>query len=154
MSVAVPAVKPAIGRLPARWLQGWAVLTLGIGLLAIASGGVVTTFQVGMADPIWPTYPWHLALISWKEPGPGILVEHTHRALDYTLGACAIVLAVGCWLCETRRWLRWLGTAALAAVICQGLIGGLRVVLNARGDGTALAFVHGCFAPLVFALLA
>jgi heme A synthase len=121
--------------------------------LALLSGAVVTTFRVGMADPIWPTYPWHLLLISWEEPSPGFLVEHTHRLMDYLAGFCITVLAVGLWAGERRRWLARLGLAALAAVVLQGLLGGFRVKLN-EWAGTDLAFVHGCFAQLVFALLA
>jgi heme A synthase len=105
-----------------------------------------------MADPIWPTYPWHLALISWKEPSVGYIVEHTHRLFDYLLGGCCILLAIGLWHFQKRRWLGWLGLAALGGVIVQGLLGGFRVRLNAL-VGTDLALIHGLFAQLVFALL-
>ncbi len=135
-----------------RWLHYWAVLTVCAAILALTSGAVVTTFRVGMADPVWPTYPWHLALISWSEPSSGFLIEHTHRLLDYFLGLCAILLAVGLWFGQPRRVLRWLGVAALAGIIAQGLLGGFRVLLHAL-VGTDLALIHGSFAQLVFALL-
>jgi cytochrome c oxidase assembly protein subunit 15 len=135
------------------WIHLWAVLTVCVGVVALVSGALVTSFGVGMADPIWPTYPWHLALINWQEPQPGYIVEHTHRAADYTLGLCIIVLAVGLWLKTPQRRLRWLGVAALGCVIAQGLLGGFRVVLHAR-MGLDLAFLHGVFAEVVFALLA
>lgn len=105
-----------------------------------------------MADPVWPTYPWHLALISWQEPSAGFIVEHTHRLFDYLLGFCCILLAAGLWWFQDRRWLGWLGVAALGGVIVQGLLGGFRVLLNAL-VGTDLALIHGLFAQLVFALL-
>jgi cytochrome c oxidase assembly protein subunit 15 len=127
------------------------VLTVCATVALLALGAVVTTFRVGMADPIWPTYPWHLLLISWQEPSPGFLIEHTHRAMGYIVGCCVIVLAAGLWFGQERRWLSWLGLAALLAVIVQGLLGGFRVRLNAL-VGTDLALVHGCFAQLVFAL--
>jgi cytochrome c oxidase assembly protein subunit 15 len=135
-----------------RWLHGLAVLTVCIAVLALSSGAVVTTFQVGMADPIWPTYPWHLALISWQEPKPGFIIEHTHRLFDYLLGFFSILLAIGLWRAQPRRWLGWLGVAALGGVIMQGLLGGLRVLLHAPA-GTELALIHGLSAQLVFALL-
>jgi len=135
-----------------RWLHGLAVLTVCIAVLALSSGAVVTTFRVGMADPLWPTYPWHLALISWQEPSPGFIIEHTHRLFDYLLGFCSILLALGLWRAQPRRWLGWLGIAALAGIIAQGLLGGFRVLLNAL-VGTDLALIHGLFAQLVFALL-
>jgi heme A synthase len=136
----------------AAWLRVWAVLTAIMAVGALLLGAFVTTFRVGMADPIWPTYPWHLLLISWDEPHPGYVIEHTHRFLGWTLGACIIVLAAGLWRTAPTRSLRWLGEAALAGVVLQGVIGGLRVRWNAM-YGTELALIHGCFAQIMFCLL-
>ena len=136
-----------------RWLHRWAVCTAGATLVLLALGSLVTTRRAGMADPVWPTYPWHLLLTSWEEPRPGFLIEHTHRLAGYIVGCCAIVLAVGLWSRESRRWLRWLGVVALLGVTAQGLLGGFRVLLD-RWLGTDLAMVHGSFASLVFSLLA
>jgi cytochrome c oxidase assembly protein subunit 15 len=118
----------------------------------LAIGSIVTTFRAGMEDPIWPTYPWHLLLISWEEPRSGFIIEHSHRAAGYFVGLCAIVLAFGLWRYQRDRWLRWLGITALGAVIVQGLLGGFRVLLD-RLLGPNLALIHGSFAQLVFALL-
>lgn len=134
------------------WLHRWAVFTVVMTVILLALGAIVTTFRVGMADPIWPTYPWHLLLIDWAEPSSGFLIEHSHRLAGYLLGCCVIVLAVGLALAEPRRWVRRLGWAALLGVIFQGLLGGFRVRLHAW-LGTDLAALHGCFAQLVFALL-
>ncbi len=86
-----------------RWLHAWAVLTAVVAAVLLALGAVVTTFRVGMADPVWPTYPWHLLLISWDEPSPGFVIEHTHRLAAYAAGFCVIVLAVGLWFAGPRR---------------------------------------------------
>src|SRR5438067_3475709 len=123
------------------WLHRWAVLTVCATFVLLLLGAVVTTFRVGMADPIWPTYPWHLLLISYDEPRPGFIIEHTHRLAGYIVGCCVIVLAIGLWYYHPRRWLGWLGVLALAGVIVQGLLGGFRVVLNAL-VGTNLALIH------------
>src|SRR5262249_55820749 len=56
---------------------------------------------------------------------------------------------------RTRRhggWLRALAVITLLAVMFQGLLGGLRVRLNAL-YGKELAPVHGVFAQVVFCLL-
>ena len=139
-------------RFAPRWLHAWSVLTAGATVALLALGAVVTTFQVGMADPVWPTVPWHLALIDWSEPNPGFVIEHSHRLAGYIVGCCVIVLTVGLLLSARRSWLKWLGIAALAGVIAQGLLGGFRVVLHAL-LGTNLAIIHGCFAQIVFSLL-
>src|SRR5947199_158364 len=60
--------------------------------------------------------------------------------------------AVGRKRLEPAVGLAWLGSAALAGVMVQGMLGGFRVRLNAL-FGTDLAVVHGCFAQVVFALL-
>jgi heme A synthase len=135
-----------------KWLHRWALLTVCAAFGLLLLGAVVTTFRFGMADPIWPTYPWHLLLISWQEPRPGFLIEHSHRLAGYIVGCCTIVLAAGLWLREPRRWVCWLGTAALVGVSVQGLIGGFRVKLD-QWLGGHLAPIHGCFAQIVFGLL-
>src|SRR5262249_52904668 len=94
----------------------WAVLTVCATFCLLALGGILTTFRVGMAAPVWPTSPWPLLLISWDEPSAGFLIEHTHRLAGYIVGCCIIVLTAGLWLGERRRWMSWLGTLALAAV--------------------------------------
>jgi heme a synthase len=131
-----------------RWLHAWALFTVAVSAAAVTLGAVVTTFRVGMADPVWPTYPWHLLLISWDEPSPGFLVEHAHRLVAYLAGFCVIVLAVGLWFGGSRR----LGLLGLACVVVQGLLGGVRVLFNAKA-GPELAAVHGCFAQVVFSLI-
>jgi cytochrome c oxidase assembly protein subunit 15 len=135
-----------------RWLHLWAVITVCATFVLLFLGAVVTTFRVGMADQVWPTFPWHLLLISWDEPSAGFLIEHSHRLAGYIVGCCVIVLAIGLWRCDPRRWVRRLGLLALLGVIVQGLLGGFRVRLNAL-LGTDLAVIHGCFAQIVFALL-
>jgi len=133
-------------------LHRWAVFTACATFVLLLLGAVVTTFRVGMADPIWPTYPWHLLLVSWEEPRPGFLIEHGHRLAGYMVGCCVIILAVGIWRNEKRTGVRWLGVAALLGVIIQGLLGGFRVKLD-RILGNDLALIHGCFAQIVFGLL-
>jgi heme a synthase len=137
---------------PSRWPHRCAVLTTIGAVILLALGATVTTRHAGMADPLWPTYPWHLALVSWTEPRPGFLIEHTHRLVGYVVGCCGIALMATLWLTESRRWVRWLGTIALVGIIVQGLLGGFRVKLDAW-FGADLAMVHGSFAPVVFCLL-
>lgn len=137
----------------ARWVQRLAVFTALAALPLLFLGAEVTTKQVGMVDPVWPTQPLYLFVegTAW-ERGIGFLIEHGHRLAGWTVGACVIVLTIGVWQTESRRWVRWLALAALVGVSCQGILGGLRVRLNAY-LGTDLALIHGCFGQLVFSLL-
>ncbi|GIW80772.1 MAG: cytochrome aa3 oxidase assembly protein CtaA [Gemmatales bacterium] len=135
------------------WLHVLAVFTVAATLVLITLGSLVTTYRVAMADPIWPTTPWHLFTVSWQQADPGYLLEHAHRLAGYIVGILSIGLAVACWSVAARRRLRWLGVAALAGVSIQGLLGGFRVRLN-EWLGTDLAVVHGSFAAIVLSLLA
>ena len=120
-----------------RWLHCWALLTVAATVVLLPLGALVTTIRAGMADPVWPTTPWYLAVTPWQGLSVGFLIEHSHRFAGYFVGCCAIVLAVGSWWCGPR-WLAWLGIVSLLAVIAQGLLGGFRVRLErpARsGDG-------------------
>jgi cytochrome c oxidase assembly protein subunit 15 len=132
-------------------LHRWAVFTAAATFGLVFLGSLVTTLRVGMADPIWPTYPWHLALIDWTEPKAGFIIEHTHRAAGYFVGCCIIVLMLGLLLGPRPRTLKVMGVVLLAAVIVQGLLGGFRVLLD-RYLGPNLALIHGCFAQIVFGL--
>jgi cytochrome c oxidase assembly protein subunit 15 len=139
---------------PAAWVHAWAVLTAVCTLPLLTLGAEVTTHRVGMVDQRGFREPWHLlALWLQGEPlAPGYVIEHGHRTFGFLVGVCVIVLTVSLWLLEPRRWVRWAGGAALVGVCVQGVLGILRIDLNALMGGT-LPLVHGLFAQLVFALL-
>jgi cytochrome c oxidase assembly protein subunit 15 len=143
---------PATTPIGPRWLHALAVLTALAALPLLFLGAEVTTRQVGMVDPAWPTVPWHLWLTGWLDRGLGFLIEHGHRLAGWLVGFGALALMIGMWLREPRRWLCWLATAAACGVALQGLLGGLRVRLNEL-LGPDLALIHGCFGQLVFSLL-
>jgi heme a synthase len=115
-------------------------------------GGLVTTTDAGMAVPDWPsTYGYNLFLYPWQSwlAGPwDLFVEHGHRLLASSVGMLTIALLVVLWRSEKRLWVRNLGFAALALVIFQGVLGGMRV----RLDEQTFAMFHGCVGPLFFAL--
>ena len=102
---------------PPRWLQVWAGVTLALLFALLALGAFVTSFRAGMAVPVWPTRPWHLALVSWSEQEPGFLIEHSHRLLGFLVGGMVSILAIGVWLTERRPVLRWGGFAALLGLL-------------------------------------
>jgi cytochrome c oxidase assembly protein subunit 15 len=117
-------------------------------------GGLVTTYDAGMAVPDWPeTYGYNLLRYPWQTwlAGPwDLFIEHGHRLLGAAAGLLAIALVVVVLLTDRRRWLVAMSVGALALVIVQGVLGGARVVFDAR----LVAMVHGCVGPIFFAYLA
>ncbi|HUK43341.1 MAG TPA: COX15/CtaA family protein [Candidatus Bathyarchaeia archaeon] len=60
----------------------------------------------------------------------GIKYEHGHRMFAEFIGLLIIAVAVWTQRVEARKWMRVLGWTALAAVIAQGIIGGITVKLG------------------------
>lgn len=112
-------------------------------LVLILAGGFVTTTATGDTIPEWPLSWGRLIPPSF---GGGIAVEWTHRVLAGAVALLVAALAIWTQLAERRPWVRRLALAALAAVVIQALIGGLRIYV----PGAAVAIVHACFAQLVF----
>ncbi len=117
----------------------------------ISVGGLVTTYDAGMAVEDWPTtYGYNLFLYPWQEWifGPfDLFIEHKHRLLGGLAGIISIALvAVSFWF-DRRPAVRWGAVGALLLVILQGLLGGFRVLLDDR----TLALIHGCVGPAFFA---
>ena len=133
------------------WLHGYAVLLTASILVLICSGGMVTSKGAGLAVPDWPnSYGYGMFAFPVSRWVGGVLLEHTHRLAASTVGFLTIILAVWLTLAERRRWVRNLGYAALGAVILQGVLGGLRVVLVADWIG----IFHASLAQAFFALAA
>jgi cytochrome c oxidase assembly protein subunit 15 len=133
-----------------RWPNRLAIALALATFPLIWMGGLVTTYGAGMAVPDWPQtygYWFYYPLRSWLATRD-IFLEHSHRMIGTVVGLLSIALAVALWRWDCRRWVRWLGVAALAGVCAQGILGGLRVRMNE----ILLADIHGCVAPLFFAL--
>jgi cytochrome c oxidase assembly protein subunit 15 len=125
-----------------------AVLTAAATCVLIVFGGLVTNTGAALAVPDWPTTFGHnMFLFPWSQMVGGVFYEHSHRLLGALVGLLTVSLAVALWPRGGR--LRALGVVAVAAVIAQGVVGGLRVVLLTD----ALAMVHGPLAQAFFALV-
>lgn len=132
------------------WPHRFAVLLACATFPLLWVGGLVTTTKAGMAVPDWPsTYGYNLFLypISTWLAGPwDFFIEHGHRLFAAAVGLISIVLCVAVWRQQAASWVRWLALGAVALVIAQGVLGGMRVLMNER----LLAMLHGCIGPLFF----
>jgi len=129
-----------------------AVLTACATFPLIFMGGLVTSHQAGMSVPDWPnSYGYNMFLFPPRLWVGGILYEHTHRLMGTVVGILSIALVISAHLTKgAGRRERALAWSVLAAVIFQGVLGGLRVVLVKLG----LAVIHGCVAQAFFCLAA
>jgi cytochrome c oxidase assembly protein subunit 15 len=133
-------------------------------LLLLIAGALVTSHDAGLATSDWP-----LSNGQWFPKMVGNLFwEHGHRMVATTVGFLTLVFALHLhrWTLwrvlkrlagskpvvpvqpnEPPLWLRRLGLVALAAVIAQGLLGGLTVKLMLP---LAVSAAHATLAQLFF----
>ena len=139
-----------IDRRYSAWLNRFAWLTAVATLFLICSGGMVTSKNVGLAVPDWPTtFGYNMFLFPVSKWIGGVLFEHTHRLIASTVGVLTIILAVGLWFGQERQSIRNLGLIAVAGVILQGILGGLRVTLLKDEIG----IFHACLAQAFLGLI-
>lgn len=144
-----PIPGPGLSRHIAAALLGL-LLTLATFLL-IGTGGLVTSYNAGLAVPDWPGSfgNWiFLPAKIWSDMA--VMLEHNHRLTGQAAGLICIatVIATG------RAW-GWKSKVAilaylvLAAYIYQGVMGGLRVTEKS----VPLAVIHGVQGQLLFMLV-
>ena len=104
------------------------ILPLGV-LGLIFMGALVTSNDAGLAVPDWPnTYGENMFLYPPSKWTGGIFYEHVHRLIASGIGLLTFVLTVWVLKTEKRKWMRWTALVALAAVILQGILGGMTVL--------------------------
>jgi heme a synthase len=131
-------------------LNRFAWFTAFATLLLICSGGMVTSKGVGLAVPDWPTtFGYNMFLFPVSKWIGGVLFEHTHRLIASTVGFLTIVLAIWLWRTEDRQSVKTLGLVAVAGVILQGILGGLRVTMLKDQIG----IFHACLAQAFLGLI-
>jgi len=130
--------------MPGPGLHRFSVLLAVCTFLLVAAGATVVSKEAGLSVPDWP--------LSYGKVMPpmtgGVLYEHGHRMIATTVGLLTVILCVWLWLKDDRRWMKWLGTVALLAVIAQGVLGGLTVLYLLP---KAVSVGHACLAQLFFA---
>lgn len=124
----------------------FALLVVAWATVLLTAGALVTSEDAALAVPDWP--------LSYGTLNPpmvgGIAFEHSHRLIAAALGLLVIILATLLWRYDERPSIRYLGLAAIAGVIFQGILGGLTVLKLLH---YWLPVMHAVTAELVFALL-
>ena len=124
-------------------IHRFTLFVTGATLFLIVAGALVTSHDAGLATKDWPlsngqVFPEMVGNLFW---------EHGHRMVATSVGILVIILNIWLWRREKRAWVRRLGLVALAAVIAQGLLGGLTVKLMLP---LAVSSAHATLAQLFF----
>ncbi|MHC5212502.1 MAG: COX15/CtaA family protein [Planctomycetota bacterium] len=93
-------------------------------LFLIFAGAEVKSRQAGLAVPDWPLSFGML----WPPMVGNVYYEHGHRTIAAAVGLCTLLLMVWTLRTERRAWVRRLSVGTLAAVVAQGVLGGLTVL--------------------------
>lgn len=116
--------------------------------MLIVLGAMVTSKDAGLSVPDWPTSFGSL----YKIPPMvgGVKYEHGHRMFAEFIGLLIIVMAVWTQRVEHRKWLKVLGWISLAAVVGQGILGGLTVKLSLPWT---ISTAHATLAQTIFCVV-
>lgn len=129
-----------------RGVHVYAVVVAVATFLLVIAGGLVTSTGSGLSVPDWP--------LSYGKVLPpmegGVLYEHGHRMVAAAVGLMTIILMVLLLRHSRRTSIRTLGIAAAVAVVLQGLLGGLTVLMELP---TAISVAHGCLGQIFFVLV-
>ncbi|MBZ5671032.1 MAG: COX15/CtaA family protein [Acidobacteriia bacterium] len=130
------------------WLHRYASFVAFCTFLLIIAGALVTGNDAGLSVPDWPT-----SFGSFRMPRMvgGVKFEHGHRLIAGAVGMLTILLAIGLWRKDSRRWVRWVGFAAVMAVVAQAVLGGVTVLFHLP---VAISAAHATLAQIFFCLAA
>lgn len=110
----------------------------------LIAGALVTSNEAALSVPDWP--------LSYGTLLPpmigGIRYEDGHRKFAGLILILTLVLAAWIWKADHRRWMRWLGVTAFAAVIAQAVLGGLVVLMRLH---YGFPVEHASLAQILFA---
>jgi cytochrome c oxidase assembly protein subunit 15 len=133
---------------PQPWLHRFACFLASATFLLIVAGASVTSHRAGLSVPDWPTtYGQFMFSFPTSKWVGNILYEHGHRLIASVVGMLTVVLAFWLVRVEPRRWVRRLGITAVAAVVAQGVLGGLTVKLMLP---PSVSIAHACLAEAFF----
>jgi cytochrome c oxidase assembly protein subunit 15 len=127
------------------WLRRFTKFVACSTLFLIFAGAMVTSTGSGLAVPDWPL---SYGMVMPPMVG-GIFYEHGHRMIAATVGLLTVIQAVWLQLREPKRVARILGWCSVGAVIAQGILGGVTVLLLLPHS---VSIAHAGLAEIFFCL--
>lgn len=135
---------------PCRGLRRFSKILVGATLFLIFMGSLVTSSGSGLSVPDWPnSYGHFMFSFPVSQWVGGIFYEHSHRLVASTVGFLTLVMMFWVLKTERRSWMRKLSIFCLAAVVMQGLLGGITVLFFLP---TFVSVLHAVLAQTFFIL--
>jgi heme A synthase len=127
------------------WTRRLALVVAAATLAMLVAGGATTTMKSGDSEPAWSVRFWE-----WFQPWSGLskdvggpFYELSHRQVGTVLGFLLLWLLGFLWRAEPRAWVRRAGWIAFGALVLQGVLGGVRVLMV--NDPPWREWAEGCF---------
>jgi len=156
MSLLTPSSRTAAYKPALAWFA--AIGSLWVFVLVML-GAFTTSIGAGMIFPDWPLSNGSVNPHGWIH-NIDEFAEHSHRLSAELMSLITIVIAVWVWRREARAWLRKLAGFAVALVIAQAVVGGLRVLLDPdkvasmhTTVGQLFAMLHACLGQIYACVL-
>lgn len=151
------ASSPCVYRPGLAW---FCVFSLVWTVCLLYAGGFTTSIEAGMAFLDWPLSNGSLNPEGWLRESDK-MAEHSHRLLGATIGMLTLAIAFWVHRTDSRKWMRKLAWGAVGLAVFQGILGGLRVLLDQLNIGTphnivaqTFRVLHACTAQVFLCVLA
>ena len=131
-------------------LHRLAILLCCMTVVLLVAGALVTSNEAGDSVPDWPV-SFGRWLISSNNFVANVRFEYSHRVIAGAVGLTTMVLAVWAYFTERRSWMRKLALIAVAGVVAQAGIGGVRVLFPEYK--ALIAVPHALVAQSFFAVI-
>ena len=112
--------------MPDRVLHRLAILLALMTLMLLVAGALVTSNEAGDSVPDWPL-SFGRWVIQSSHFVANVRYEYSHRVIAAAVGVTTVLLAMRAWTRERRPVIRGLAMIAVACVLAQAMLGGVRV---------------------------
>lgn len=140
----------AVDGKPNTGLHLFAIFVAVLTVVLLLAGALVTSNEAGDSVPDWPL-SFGRWLISSDYFKANVRFEYSHRFIAGMVGFATFALALWTYFGDRRRWMRRLALIALAGVVMQAVIGGVRVHFPAYKP--LIAVPHALIAQSFFAVI-
>src|SRR5499427_325271 len=109
-----------------RGLNRLTILLASMTVILLVAGALVTSNEAGDSVPDWPL-SFGRWVIQSSHFVANVRYEYSHRVIAAAVGVTTVLLAMRAWTRDRRPVIRGLAMIAVAGVLAQAMLGGVRV---------------------------